>query len=215
MPLLQNTKTLFSRNWHSCGQGREQTSKILLVTDTSQLYHNYSGLNPCRRSLTLIQLWQTPSPGYSQLLLQIQALSTGLRNPLDLYPSLGLSSEPQTCPFSSFPVVSTLTPEALQIPPPLFSVFTPIVTIDPDAQAKNQGSIILNLSLTLSSYNKSVPMPCQVLHFWPLNLSPHTLSVLDSSQRSEFTLTIDYWLTLPCNYPSLWNSLHLAPLWSS
>ena len=109
MPLLQNTKTLFSRNRHSCGQGRQQTSKIHLVTDTSQLYHNCSGLNPCRRSLTLIQLWQTPSPGYSQLLLQIQALSTVLGNPLDPHPSLGLSSEPQTCPFSSFPVVSTLT----------------------------------------------------------------------------------------------------------
>ena len=107
-------------------------------------------------------------------------------------------------------------PEALQIPPPLLSVFSPIVTIDPDAQAKNQESIILNLSLTFSSYNKSVPMSCQVLHFWSLNLSPHTLSVLDSLQRSEFTLTMDCWLILPHNYyPSLWNSLHLAPLWSS
>lgn len=200
-PFLQNTKTLFSRKWQSCGQGRQQTSKIHFVTDTFQLYCNCSGLNPCSRSPTLIQLWQTSSPGYSQLLLQIQALSTGLRNPLDLYPSLGLPSEPQTCPFSPFPVVSTLRPEALQIPPPLFSVFTPIVSIDPDAQAKNQESIILSLSLTLSSYNKSVPMPCQVLHFWPLNLSHQTRSVLDSPQRSEFTLTIDCWLILPCNCP--------------
>lgn len=55
MPSLQNTKTLFSRNWQSCGQARQQTSKIHLVTDTSQLYHNCSGLNPCSRSLTLIQ----------------------------------------------------------------------------------------------------------------------------------------------------------------
>ena len=94
---------LCCRTQRRYSQETDQTSKIHLVTDTSQLYHHCSGLNPCRRSLTLIQLWQTPSPGYSQLLLQIQALSTGLRNPLDLYPSLGLSSEPQTCPFSSFP----------------------------------------------------------------------------------------------------------------
>ena len=123
-----------------------------------QLYHNCSGLKPCRRSVTLIQLRLIHSPGCSRLLLWLRPSSTttlvaSTVIPQTFIPSLGLSSEYQTLPFSGFPAVSTRMPEALQTPPSPFSVFT-----GPAAQAENQ-SVSIFPSPFLPTTNL---LPCPV-----------------------------------------------------
>lgn len=166
----------------------EELNKRFSVIDSSQLYHNCSGLNPCRRSVTLIQLWLKPSRGCSKLLLWLRLSSKGLMNPLNLYPQFrSLFSAPD----SSF----QLLPRCLHTcsrgtATSIFSSTFSLQLRSPHRSCHPGQETRLNQppSFHHPFFLQSVTTPC--LHFWPLNLSLHTLFPLGPAIKSELMLTL-------------------------